>query len=340
MTELYMKAAAVVGERERSLEYLDNTLERYTRDGFVGWSFMDWSLEPRFGEAWFPTNANAAGGVYTAMLGIKPEPHGVTIAPNFPAAMNGTSVTRTIHEEDELTVTYHTVLDQTVEYRAKGSQTVTLEWSGQEPGGEYTVREGRREHRVTADEQGVVRFELAAGGATRITLVDGAIDGYVLETDVPENLALNAPVEVSSSWEEDRFLQGGATDGARFSTDPSMGWSSNSELDVDHAEWIALDMGEVAQVARVDLLPRNYDGRDIGRGFPIDFAIETSRDGVTWEPAVAETDYPQPTTFAVPTFEFEPRDARFVRVTGTSLRVTDDGHRMQLAEIEVFAPQS
>ena len=186
----------------------------------------------------------------------------------------------------------------------------------------------------------MVRFELAAGGATRITLVDGAIDGYVLETDVPENLALNAPVEVSSSWEEDRFLQGGATDGARFSTDPSMGWSSNSELDVDHAEWIALDMGEVAQVARVDLLPRNYDGRDIGRGFPIDFAIETSRDGVTWEPAVAETDYPQPTTFAVPTFEFEPRDARFVRVTGTSLRVTDDGHRMQLAEIEVFAPQS
>ena len=337
MTELYMKAAAVVGERERALTYLDNTLERYTRDGFVGWSFMDWSLEPRFGEEWFPTNANAAGGVYTAMLGIKPTPGGVTIAPNFPAAMDGTSVTRTIHEADELSVTYHSVLDQTVTYRAEGDQSVTLEWSGQAPGAQYTVRADGREHRVTADEQGIVRYEFTAKRATRVSLVDGAVEGYVLETDVPENLALDAPTEVSSSWEEDRFLQPGVTDGARFSTDPSMGWSSDSELEVDHTEWVTVDLGEATQVARVDLLPRNYDGRDIGRGFPIDFTIETSVDGQTWEPAAAESGFAQPTGFDVPTWSFEPRDARYVRVTGTSLRQTDDGYRMQLAEIEVFA---
>jgi hypothetical protein len=338
MTELYMKAAAVVGERERSLGYLDNTLERYTRDGFVGWSFMDWSLEPRFGEEWFPTNANAAGGVYTAMLGIKPTPGGVTIAPNFPTAMNGTSVTRTIHEEDELTVTYHTVLDQTVEYRAKGRQSVTLEWSGQEPGAEYTVREGGREHKVTADEQGVVSYALSAERATRVTLVDGTADGYVLDTHVPENLAVGAPVTVSSSWEEDRFLQAGVTDGARFSTDPSMGWSSDSELGVDHTEWVTVDLGEPAQVGRVDLLPRNYDGRDIGRGFPSAFTIETSVDGETWNSAVVESNFAQPVGFDVPSFTFAPREARYVRVTGTSLRQTDGGYRMQLAEVEVFAP--
>src|SRR5215207_5241156 len=70
MTEMYMRAANVVGERERSLTYLDNTLARYTKDGFNGWSFLDWSLKPRLGEAWFPSNANAAGGVYSSMLGI------------------------------------------------------------------------------------------------------------------------------------------------------------------------------------------------------------------------------------------------------------------------------
>jgi F5/8 type C domain len=339
MTELYMKPAAFVGERDRSLEYLDNTLERYTRDGFVGWSFLDWSLEPRFGEEWFPTNANAGGGVYTAMLGIRPTPEGVEIAPNFPAEMNGTSVTRTIHEDDELTVTYHSVLDQTVQYRTDDkAQAVTLEWSGQEPGSEYTVREGKREQRVTADAAGVVRYELAGTGKeTRVTLIDGSVDGYVLETDVPENLAVGAPTEVSSSWEEDRFLQPGVTDGSRFSTDPSMGWSSDSELSVDHTEWVTVDLGEVAQVGRVDLLPRNYDGRDIGRGFPVDFTIETSVDGETWEPAAAESSFAQPTGFDVPTWSFDSRDARFVRVTGTSLRQTDGGYRMQLAEIEIFA---
>lgn len=337
MTELYMKAAAFVGERDRSLEYLDATLERYTRDGFVGWSFLDWSLEPRFGEEWFPTNANAAGGVYTAMLGIQPQLGGVVIAPNFPEAMNGTTVTRTIHERDELAVTYHSVLDQTVDYSAK-DQTVVMEWSGQQPGADYTVRVGKRTRTVSADESGIVRYALEGKVKnTRVTLVDGSVDGHVLATDAPENLAVGAPTTVSSSWEEDRFLQPGVTDGARFSTDPSMGWSSDSELGVNHTEWVTLDLGEAASVGRVDLLPRNYDGRDIGRGFPVDFAIETSVDGATWMPAAAETGFAQPTGFGVPSWSFEPRDARYVRVTGTSLRQTDGGYRMQLAEIEVFA---
>lgn len=336
MTELYMKAAAFVGERDRSLTYLDTTLERYTRDGFVGWSFLDWSLEPRFGEEWFPTNANAAGGLYTAMLGIRPQRDGVEVAPNIPSAMNGTSVTRTIHERDELTVTYHSVLDQTVRYDAKGSQDVTMVWSGQQPDTEYTVREGRRTTRVTADDAGIVRYELRTGGKTRVTLVDGSVEGFALETDVPENLAVGAPTTVSSSWEEDRFLQQGVTDGARFSTDPSMGWSSDSQLDVDHAEWVEIDLGEASAVSRVDLLPRNYDGRDIGRGFPIDFTIETSVDGETWMPAATAAGYAQPTGFDVPSWSFESRDARYVRVTGTSLRQTDGGYRMQLAEVEVF----
>jgi hypothetical protein len=343
MTEMYMRAASFVGERERSLTYLDNTLARYTRDGFYGWSFMDWSLEPRFGEEWFPTNANAAGGLFSSMLGIRPTADGVTIAPNIPAEMDGTSVTRTIHEADSLTVTYHSVLDQTIEFRTKGDegddQRVTMQWSGQEPGARYTVRDGTQEHAIEADENGIVEYVLEGRGERRVTLVDGDADGYVLTTDVPVDLALNAPVTASSSMEFDRFSAAFVTDGARFSTDPSLGWSSQGELGTDHTEWIAVDLGETQTIDQVNLLPRNYDGRDIGRGFPKVFTIETSIDGTSWESAVSEADYPQPTTFAVPEFAFEARDARYVRVTGTSLRtVEDDEYRMQLAEIEVFAP--
>jgi F5/8 type C domain len=340
MTEMYMRAANVVGERERSLTYLDNTLARYTEDGFNGWSFLDWSLKKRLGEAWFPTNANAAGGIYTSMLGIQPTADGVTIAPNFPAAMNGSSVTKTIHESDSLTVTYHSVLDQTVRYRTDDdTQRVTMQWSGQEPGASYTVRDGNQEHAVTADDQGVVRYVIESRGEHRVTLVDGDADGFVLDSDVATDLALNAPVTTSSSMEFDRFSAPFATDGARFSTDPSLGWSSDSEVGQDHSEWITVDLGSAQQVGSVHLLPRNYDGRDIGRGFPKAFTIETSVDGETWTPAASEADYPQPSTFAVPEFTFDARDARYVRVTGTSLRTVEGGqYRMQLAEIEVFAP--
>jgi hypothetical protein len=250
-------------------------------------------------------------------------------------------VTITFHDSDTLTVTYHSVLDQTVRYRTEDEdQHVTLQWSGQEPGASYTVRVGNATHEVAADDQGVVRYQLESSSAERrVTLIDGDADGFVLDSEVPADLALNAPVTVSSSGlANDRFSAPFATDGARFSTDPSSGWSSDSQLGANHAEWISLDLGTTTSVGRVDLLPRNYDGRDIGKGFPVDFTIETSTDGVTWAPAASESGYAQPTTFDVPSFTFDARDARYVRVTGTSLRQTDGGYRMQLAEIEVFAP--
>src|SRR2546429_6801391 len=107
MTEEYMRAAALVGERNRSLTYLNNTLARYTTDGFNGWSHLDWNLAAHGGEAWFPSNANGATGLFTDVLGIQPTAAGVTIAPNIPASMDGSTVTRTIHANDPLTVFYH-----------------------------------------------------------------------------------------------------------------------------------------------------------------------------------------------------------------------------------------
>jgi hypothetical protein len=338
-TELYMRAAAFVGERERSLDYLDATLERYTEDGFVGWSFLDWSLEPRLGEAWFPSNANAAAGLFTSVLGIQPTGDGVVVAPNVPERMNGTTVTREVDDE-ELTVTYNDALDQTVRYSGlDDGKTLTVRWTGQEPGRSYTVRD-RGRTTVVADENGAVEYQVTGKGTHRVVLTDGAVDGYVLATDVPTDLALGAQVSAASTWLDERWWEAeNLVDGNRFSADGTFGWSSDGDVTANHTESVTLDLGAVHRIGRVNLLPRDYDGRDIGRGFPEGFTIETSADGEHWTTVVEEEGYAQPTTFATPTFPFDAVDGRYVRVTGTDLRQAENSeYRMQLAEIEVFAP--
>src|SRR5205814_7796774 len=75
-----------------------------------------------------------------------------------------------------------------------------------------------------------------------------------------------------------------------------------------------------------------------GQGFPIDFIIDTSTDGVVWTTVVSRAGYPPPTA-TVQTFVFTTRDARYLRVAGTNLRNTnpnDHTYRMQLAEIEAY----
>lgn len=334
MTEEYMRAAALVGERDSSLTYLNNTVARYAKDGFNGYSFLDWQLNPHNGEAWFPSNANGAAGLFSDVLGIQPTASGVTIAPNIPASMAGTSVTRTIHADDTLTVRYDSELTQTVTYR--GSGDVTLQWSGQQPGRTYTVRDEDLAVKATADAFGIVRYTYAPHGTRTISLTDGSAAGYVVPDDVPTDLALHAAVTSSSSLEDGSYSAASATDGDAFSADHTWGWSSDSDTAENHSEWVTVDLGTAQQVGAVELNQRDYDLKDVGKGFPVDFTIETSADGQTWSPGVTETGYAQPTTAGGQTFSFAPRDARFVRVTGTNLRPDGGQYRMQFAEIQVF----
>lgn len=340
MTEEYMRAAALVGERSQSLAYLNNTVERYTKDGFDGFSFMDWQLQPRFGEAWFPSNANGATGLFSDVLGIQPTAGGVTIAPNIPQEMNGTSVTRTIHANDKLTITYTNELTQVVSYRASGPQQVTLQWSGQEPGRSYTVKDGGQRARAVADAMGVVRYSYPAGqdGPTHtVSLTGGNGSGYVVKNTVSTDLALGKDVSASSSLEDGSFGAAKLTDGDGFSADGTWGFSSNGDLAENHAESVTVDLGSAQTVATVELDQRDYDLKDTGTCFPIDFTIETSTDGTHWSPGVTETGYAQPKASAGQTFPLTPRSARYVRVTGTNLRQDDsDSYRMQFAELQVY----
>lgn len=338
MTEEYMRAAALVGERSQSLTYLNNTLIRYTKDGFDGYSFLDWQLKPHTGEAWFPSNANGATGLFSDVLGIQPTPDGVTIAPNIPASMNGTSVTRTIHAADALTVTYRNELTQVVDYRASSPQRVTLQWSGQAPGAAYTVHDGDVTASTTADAMGIVRYsyDVTGGSHHTVTLSGGNTDGFVWKNDVLTDLALGKTATATSSQEDANWGLAKVTDGDAFSADGTWGWSSSADSTENHTEAITIDLGAVRTVGSVELDQRDYDLKDPGTCFPIDFTIETSADGVTWTAGVAQTGFAQPKTATAQTFTIAPRGARYVRVTGTNLRQDSGAYKMQFAEIQVF----
>ncbi len=176
----------------------------------------------------------------------------------------------------------------------------------------------------------------------RITVTDGeagvelgALDG---------NLALSASVTTSSTVEAEVWAKSFAVDGLRgLNGQPPFGWTSADQLGVDHTEWIKLDLGRIVPMNRIDLYPRNDADRE-GYGFPIDFTVQVSNDDAHWETVVSETDYALPAPGEVQSFALDGiAAARFVKIVGTKLRSAPfdaDQYRMQLAEIEIFAPSA
>jgi hypothetical protein len=151
------------------------------------------------------------------------------------------------------------------------------------------------------------------------------------------NLAAGATVTASSSVENSSWSASRAVDGQRGSVSGSMGWTSNDSLTANHTEFVTLDLGAAQPVSQVDLYPRN-DAGNVGQNFPIDFAIQTSTDGVNWTTRVSRSGYAQPGD-AAQRFGFPTANARYVRIQGTNLRPnpTDaNRYRMAFAEIEAY----
>lgn len=151
------------------------------------------------------------------------------------------------------------------------------------------------------------------------------------------NLALNKTVTSSSSYESDGWFMTKAVDGQRSSVTGAMGWTSNDNRGSNHTEWVTVDLGAGNSIGRVDLYPRN-DSNNVGYGFPIDFTIELSTDNTNWTTVVTRTNYPLPGN-SVQSFTFGSQNARYVKITGTSIRSNPNDanqYRMQFAEIEVY----
>lgn len=172
--EDYMAAAAKVGERDMSLTYLNNVLQRYQKDGFNGFSHLNWSLSNPggFQERWFPVNANAAAGLYKWMLGVQPTRNGITIAPNIPSSMNSSNVTETVRGTETISITYFSETSLNINW-SSSTLPVTVSWSGQTPQTVYTITDNGTPHQVAADSFGKVDYTYTGSGSHAITLASG-----------------------------------------------------------------------------------------------------------------------------------------------------------------------
>lgn len=165
----------------------------------------------------------------------------------------------------------------------------------------------------------------------------------------PLNLALHKPVDASSSVQ---FGSGWGTttpwgyirlvDGQTSAITATNGWSAGNYgySSVPSAsnghEWVSVDLETVRWVNTVRMYPRN-DGVNLGYGYPVDFEISTSLDGVNWLPAVSVTDQALPV--AMETHSFSTRAARYVRIDASQLRANPNdygNYSLQLAELDVL----
>ncbi|MBO5070832.1 MAG: discoidin domain-containing protein, partial [Roseburia sp.] len=90
----------------------------------------------------------------------------------------------------------------------------------------------------------------------------------------------------------------------------------------------------------VTIYPNQAVDKDgMAAGFPKDFTIETSVDGQNFVVSHTETDYPAPSTGQAVDIQFEPVEARYVKLNvtelGTPSRLTPSGYMLSLSEIEV-----
>jgi hypothetical protein len=181
-------------------------------------------------------------------------------------------------------------------------------------------------------------------------------------TIAPRNLALHRPVIASTSIERDpawpprsdsgriRMVDGETRVIPRVNPDKqgrgypfnwstgNAGWSSTPS-EQNSEQHVGVDLGDAVTIGEVLLYPRD-DGNNAGQGFPVDFQIQVSQDGLAWSTLITKTDYPLP--HGVQRFSVKPQKARFVRVLATRLRPNpaDKGlYSFQLAELGVLAPQ-
>ena len=155
-------------------------------------------------------------------------------------------------------------------------------------------------------------------GGTRLegwTLHDSNNNIYV--TDIPAGAELTRQFYVNGEPQRMASTEVSPTDWAMLS---SSGYVSPSVSSANSNEYLILDLGEDKMISSVVLYAgsdRAADGN--AAGFPKDFTISTSADGVNWNVQVKETDYTAPIAREGVEFVFSTTGARYVKLDVTKL---------------------
>ncbi len=152
-----------------------------------------------------------------------------------------------------------------------------------------------------------------------------------------ENLALDKKVTASgSAYNAEGWGIAMLTDGSIMQTgaDGTNGWMSNGVKNRTDPTWACIDLAEVCSINRVVVYPRKS-----GERFPVGYYFEVSTDGQTWTKVAEET--ADPYTLEARTFNFETKEARYVRITTTEMHADSwvdfaGGYMAQISEIEIY----
>jgi len=203
---------------------------------------------------------------------------------------------------------------------------------------------------IANDQDGLT---LALGQADEWDTLNTVIALTVESQSIPRrNFALHQKVSASDaqystpalSWRDEAGLTGQSevgflrlVDGQRSLVEKHQEWSTrmygySSELrKFNGVQWVSVDLGNDYEINEVRLYPRSE-----GSGFPVDYEVQLSLNGTSWETVALRSEVAGGNDVYVEKFKKTP--ARYVRFVGTKLRQdTMTGlFGLQLVELEVY----
>ena len=148
-----------------------------------------------------------------------------------------------------------------------------------------------------------------------------------------DNIALKKGISASTSYiaPEGTWKPACLTDG-NIKNGSQPGWTSAVQQNFNNTpEWVMVDLNGAYYVEKVVLYPRAE-----GEGFPTDYKVQLSYDGMTFmdvATVTGDTDL----TYRSRTHTFEPTLAKYIRIYGSKLKqVGGDGYLMQLDELQAY----
>ncbi|BBH23625.1 hypothetical protein Back11_49700 [Paenibacillus baekrokdamisoli] len=119
-----------------------------------------------------------------------------------------------------------------------------------------------------------------------------------------------------------------------WDNNPTSCWSSAGHAGAANTEWIRIDLGIARDVRGITLTPRQDTP---GAGFPVDFSIQVSNDGIQYTTVSGHNyaGYPNPGASSQDFIFTDPTRARYVRIYTTRLSSIGGSYYCQLAEVTV-----
>ena len=188
---------------------------------------------------------------------------------------------------------------------------------------------------TSAQVLALMTAQAAQPGTTGVRIIQVPNDPNLART-----ATLTASSEKGSSGADERWKLANLNDGDRVSVEERFGWSTGLHLSADNVEFAQIDFGSSKTFGQVDLYARNDQlgyGNTIGDGFPVDFTIDVSQDGVSWSTVASRTGVAV-TSAAAQTITFTPVNARYLRLRASKLDQVGSGgaYFLQLVELEVY----